>query len=264
MTFPSALDPIRSLQAAWKLLVRAPAPLLVGGVLLTLFEGGPWAFVGVDKPHPERVVAAVIGFGCCCGVVSLLVSSWIELGLARSVDEVQHTGCCDLSTLWNTHGRYVDMVLARLLALGVVIAALVPAGIVALGAALGQKLLHVDDGLVALFAILGWLVYLPVFLYIVLGLSWVSQAVAIEGHGAVAALKRSWQLASGTRIALAVYWLTLIVFAHLGICCFCVLYFLTSPLTYVSRTEAFLRLTRDEARPNPEAANVSAPPPLPN
>jgi hypothetical protein len=264
MKFPSALDPIRSLQAAWKLLTLAPGPLLVGGIALALMEGGHCVGLSQDEHDPEWIGPPAF-LVCCCyaGLVFFLISSWLEIGFARCVDETRHTGRTSFATLWDSRGRFGHMVLARLLAALIVIAAMLPiVGIVLLAVFLDRGP-HLREPIPGLVAIGGVLLYLPILLYIGLGLSWVTQAVALEERAAVDALRRSWQLASGHRLSLLIFRIALVLFAMLGFCCCCVGYFLTAPLTEIARNEAFLGLTRDEARPIlPAAPAIEAPPPI--
>ena len=259
MRFPSALDPIRSLTAAWKLITRAPGPLLVGAILLVITDGGMGTGGhfdnGQSNVNPAEMwqvwllAPFVIGFVCVVWAAMFLISSWLWIGFARAVDETRATGITTFTTVFDSRGRYVDMLLARLLVFGIELVAAVPYGVIALVAYLlyDQHIAGETEAIVA--GVGAALLYTPVYLYIVLGFSWVPQVVAIEERAPFDALKRSWQLAAGCRLSLAVYWVVLALFTFLGVCACCIGVFFTSAWSYVSRCEAFLELTREDARP---------------
>jgi hypothetical protein len=258
MRFPSALDPIRSLTASWKLITRAPGPLIVGGLLLTLTDGGMnggGQFNGggrnsdFDWDDVLRIAPFVVGCVCFLWLAVFLISSWLWIGFPRAVDEARATGTTSFTTVFDSRGRYFDMLLARLLALVLGVAAIVPYLLIAGVCYLlyREQLAHETAVIVA--GIAAALVYTPVYVYCVLGLSWVPQVVAIEERAPLDAVKRSWQLASGCRVSLAVFWLVLAIFTMIGVCACCIGVLFTGAWSYVSRCEAFLELTREDARP---------------
>lgn len=273
MKFPSALDPIRSLTASWKLIARAPGPLIIGGLLLVVTDDGMHGggqFTDTDFLRREwgALRPVVLGGACFLGIVFYLISTWLWIGLPRAVDETRATGTTTFATLFDARGRYADMLLARLLIGALVLLSLVPFGGIALVAYLlvDQRVAGETEAIVAGVSVA--LLYLPLWIYLVLGFSWVTQAVAIEERGPVDALQRSWQLASGSRWSLLVYWLVLFVFTLLGACACCIGVLFTGAWSFVSRCEAFLELTRDDARPIapahvPFESGTPAPPPAP-
>ena len=95
------------------------------------------------------------------------------------------------------------------------------------------------------------LLYLPVIVYVGLGLSLVKQAVAYEGLRPTQAIRRSWDLVAGQRWMLFLYLIVLGLFTLLGVCLCCVGYLLlTGPLTLIAQHESYLALTRGAERPS--------------
>jgi hypothetical protein len=279
MAFPRALDPIRSLQVSWRLLFASFGPLFVGGVILTLLGSSPG--IGIDweehRDLGERVGVA-IACGGCCGVVWLLVTSWIAIGFAHGVADTMQRGATRFESLFDARGRYGDMLLASFLLVVLHAAILLPFLGIVLGAHLFTNELDVPEAVVVLAAIAAALVWLPVVLYVLLGVTFVQQAVALEGHGAIEAFKRSWELARGHRLALFVFCLTIVVFKLLGLVCTCLCLgigvLLTGTLQQIAVNEAFVTWTRGGELPNwwiggggvwsaPPAATTGAVPPPP-
>ncbi len=93
---------------------------------------------------------------------------------------------------------------------------------------------------------LGGMLYLPVWLYVALGVSLTGEAVAIEGLGPVQALARSWNLARGNRMMLLAYLLVLMLFVVLGVCVFLVGMIVAGVLASIAHNESYLRLVRSD------------------
>jgi len=264
MQFPPALDPIRSLQASWRILTQAPGPILVGGILLLLFHPSAGLHLGAGEDL-EEILQSTFGLllvGGCCGLLGLLVSSWLGIGFANVVDEVRNTGSSGFPTLFDARQRYGDMLLAGLLVLVVEFVLSLPFAAAWLFGAALHEFADAPEELAVLVGLLGSLLYLPFFLYVMLGLVWAGPAVALENRPAIDALRRSWQLSSGRRLATLVLFLVNLLFTLLGLCCCGVGILLTGSLAVTSWVEAFLELTRDENRPiTPPAA--PPPPPVP-
>ncbi len=130
-----------------------------------------------------------------------------------------------------------------------------------IGASVIGRHTDIPDGIVALAAIAGFLVYLPFFAYLMLGIVFVPQEVALGGRSAIESFHTSWQLAHGRRLALFVFCLALAVFTFLGLCCCFVGVFFTGAVANVATFEAWLALTRpDGAPPVVVAPSPSAPP----
>ncbi len=265
MEFARAYDPIRALQASWKLLGRSPLPLLVAGILLTLFDGGGrLGFEWHDWEHHHRLpVGAVVvffGLATCFGLVCFLVGSWISLGIANVVEKTVIEGRASPADAFNARGRLFEMVLGQLLAVVIALGACVPFGLIALAAVFSTRALHMNEGLAVVAAILAALAYLPFYLYLILGISLSRQAIAIEGLQPVAALQRSWNLVRGNRLRLLLYWIVIGVFGALGLLLCCVGVFLTSTLEYTAQYESYLALTRPEDYSRSWLAGAPVPP----
>jgi len=256
MDFNQAFNPIRALQSAWKALAQAPLPLILGGVILVL--AGGWGsgvqFRSGEHGRPLEVfpyyplLVGLAGIFCCLAIVCFLVSSWVKIGLANSVEEVLRTGHTEVDHVFQAKGRFVNMIGSRILCKLIGIAATLPfVGLVVVAAILtrGFELRH---GLAVLVIASGSLVYLPIWAYVLLGVSLADQAVALEGADPIAAIRRSWSLASGNRLMLFVYWIALFVFTLAGVCLCCVGVFLTGTLARAALSESYLALTRGSER----------------
>jgi lysylphosphatidylglycerol synthetase-like protein (DUF2156 family) len=255
MTFADAFDPIRALQSAWKLVGRSPAPLIAGGVFLTLFGDLPAATLRFDAKHGADILPALLGLGLCCGIVGLLLSSWVSIGLANATEKTLTAGSARFEDLFESKGRFFDMVIARLLLWVIGVATMLPLIAVIVLAALGGSALDLHGALIALAIVTSILLWLPVFLYVNLGTSLATKAVAIDGLKPTEALRRSWDLARGHRLRLFVYWIALLVFTLLGLCLCCIGVLFTGAVTQVAANESYLAL-KGPAEP-------SAPPPMP-
>jgi hypothetical protein len=177
----------------------------------------------------------------------LLLSAWLSIGLANATEKTLVLGSARFEELFVSHGRFFDMVLVRVLRFLILLAVAIPFAMVGLAGAMIATTGHVDDGLIALGVVLSWLVYIPFYLFVALGLSLAIQAVAIEGLQPTQALRRSWSLASGNRLRLLVYWLTLCVFTLIGFCLCCVGVFVTGALAQVAANESYLQLVKSTA-----------------
>ncbi|MBK7876365.1 MAG: hypothetical protein IPJ77_11525 [Planctomycetes bacterium] len=257
MTFPAALDPVRSLTAAFRLVGRNPLPLLFGGVILLLFDRGHGlGIVGDwDSHHFQDELPGRIFFGGCCGLFGLLVWSWIGVGFAHVVEETRRSGTSAFATLFDARGRFGDMLLALFLHLLAWLAAGLPILLLFVGASVLGRHTDIPDGIVVLAAIAGLFVYLPFVAYVLLGLVFVPQEVALGARPAIESFRASWELARGRRLAIFVFCLALAVFTFVGFCCFCVGVLFTGAVANVATFEAWLELSR------PMVASPSAPPP---
>jgi hypothetical protein len=261
MTFADAYDPIRALQSAWKLIGRAPAPLIVGGLLLAFFGDGPWAMFRLEDHRSVDLLWFVLGVGLCCGIAGLLLTSWLSVGLALSTEKALVHGSARFEDLFESKGRFFDMVLTRVLLWLIGVAMALPLVLLALFAAIGGEALDVPDGLIALAVFGAVVVWLPLFVYVTLGVSLAVQAVAIEGAKPTEALRRSWTIASGNRLRLLVYWLALWIFALIGLCFCCVGILFTDALTLIAANESYVQLVRGGQPASPPVMDAPPPPP---
>lgn len=264
MTFPPALDPIRSLGAAFRLLGRNPGPLLVGGLILALFSTfrvgfslGDW-----DSHQFERELPGRLLFGGCCGLIGLFVWAWVGVGFAHVVEETRRTGTSAFGTLFDARGRFGDALLALFLHAVAWFVGFVPFVMIGVGANLLHRHTGLPDAVIALAAFGGGLVYLPVLVYVLLGFAFVPQEVLLGGRPAIESFRASWELARGKRLALFVYHLALFVFTLLGFCLCLIGVFFTSAVAILATFEAWLELTRPlTTAPPPAAAFQNTTPP---
>jgi hypothetical protein len=223
-------------------------PLLVGGVLilLTSGHGGPhFGFVFHDG-HPEwswrelePIVFPLIGICGCVSIGFFLLSSWLRVGFANAVEEIERSGHGKVDTVFQSKGRFGSMVLARILVGLVYLATAIPmiaAFFVLLALTRG---FHRHEGL-GLLLIPAGLIWLVPAVYVWLGVALTDQAVALEGHPPVEALKRSWSLVSGHRLMLLLFCIVNWIFGALGFCLCCIGVFLTGTLALAARSDAYL------------------------
>jgi hypothetical protein len=220
MDFAHAYDPIRALRSAWKLLGRAPLAFLACGALLLLVQVGfaiafPLTFA--EHRHLHRIsVIALLGFFGSVSAVAYLVGCWLSLGLAQAVEKSVVTGTARPGDLFETRDRYFEMVFGGAVVFLVSLLALLPFVAIALVATFLHERVRVPVPLVAFGGFISAAAYLMVYLYVLLGVSLWRQAIAIEGLGPVAALGRSWRLANGHRLRLALYWLVMSLVTFVG------------------------------------------------
>jgi hypothetical protein len=282
MEFNKAFDPIRALQASWKAVAQSPLPLILGGVLLLFTEGGGGgggrAFSiehhdsGLRWEDIRPFVIPILGMCACVGIAFFLFSSWVRVGFSNTVESVLRTGHGTVGQLFDAKGRFGNQVLSRLLTTVIGFACAVPFIALVVAIWLLTKGFERDEGLM-LVLIPGFLIWFPLFLYVVLGISLADQAVALEGAQPVDSLKRSWSLVSGHRLMLFLYYFVGAVFTLLGFCACCIGVLLTGSLVQVARSESYLALVRGTERSSwwiekgfaaaPAPEGWGTPPPVP-
>lgn len=258
MEFNQAYDPFRALQTSWQALKKAPLPLIIGGVILVITgDGGGGggnfgsSFHGqhdIDWDVLAPMLVGVVGIFCCLGIVFFVISSWVRIGFANTVEEVLRTGEGDVGRVFDGKGRLGPMILSRLLAGLIVVASILPYGLVVLAAALATEGFDRNEEVAAVILIGGLIVYLPVILYVGLGVALADQAVALEGLQPVDSVRRSWSLVRGHRWMLLWYSIVTAIFAAIGLCACCIGIFLTGTMTEIAKSESFLALTRGQER----------------
>lgn len=248
MPFRQAYDPFRALGGAWQLVTRAPATLIVGALLLCLCDH--WGLgLRFEDGHPAFLLwAAPLFTLCCLAFLGLWVLSCVlTLGLAQGVRRAARGEPERLGVLFETSGRLFDLLLASLLRGLAWLAVALPCGVlvagpIALGAAFDLEAL----GLV--LGILGGLAYLPLAVWLWLGLVLVPEAVAFEGRAPLAAFRRSFELARGNRLQLLFQALVLWLLSVGGFCLCFVGVFLTAPWARLAWFESFYRLSEESDR----------------
>jgi len=263
MRFEQAFDPFRSIQAAWKLLKQTPLTVLIGGLLLGFLDSGHggfgygdnWSSHRGDWNLEQRFEDAVpwlvifLPIMCCIGLVMFLASCWLQVGFARAIEIGLRTGRDEAGKVFEGAGRFVQMVIARFLGALICGATVLP--LVAVGFALWfvERQHHVGGGALVLLGVLALVLWVPLFLYIVLGLVLVIPVIAYEEVRPTAGIARSWQLASGNRLRLLWFWLVMAIFSGIGCCACCIGAFLTVPMAQVMRFEAYLALKHGDQFP---------------
>jgi len=267
MPTSQAFDPIRSLKAAWKLLMQTPAIVLVGGLLLWFLESGASGIFQLnfrldglqdlrhvgenlqrtfDELRPLMLI--LVPLVACVGLAFFALSSWIEVGFGRAIESGLRTGRDEIGKLFSGGDRFGAMLLARIFTALIQIGVAIP--MVALSLVLA--FLASRGGPEALW-VLGMLaiglVWTVVAVYVGLGLFLTKPIVALESCRPSEAIARSWKLASGNRIRLLWFVLLQILLSLAGICACCVGVLLSAPLTFTMRYEAYLALTRGEQFP---------------
>ena len=256
MEFNRAYDPIRALQTSWKALSRSPLPLLVGGVLLTLTDGsgggggGSWEndhrHYGGDWDEMWPILIPIVGICCCVGIAIFLFGSWVRVGFANTVESVLKTGQATVGQVFQSKGRFANIVFARIIVFLIHIATALPmVGAVAIVALLTRGFERDEE--LAFLLIPAGLVWFPLWVYVALGLSLVDQAAALEGLSPSDCVKRSWSLVSGHRWMLLLYWIVGFLFSLVGFCLCCFGVFLTNTLFETAKSESYLALVRGDA-----------------
>jgi hypothetical protein len=275
MEFSRAFSVSRSLSDAWKILFRAPASLLLAGVLLWLLSspGSPsWGIRYHDHwRHAEWLLPLVslIGlFGCFLGVLFFLAKCWIWVGFANAIESTARAGDESLARIFDAKDRWLAMALARLLWGACLLLLLVPFAVpVGLGV-FTHRVLEAPEPAAVAVGIAAGLVWLPVPVYVLLGLALVKPVVALEGLDPFAAFARSWSLARGHRLRLLWFFVALEVLTLSGLCLCLIGVMFTWTLTRVAWIDAYLALTRGGERERwwvsggLPAAAAPAPPPL--
>ncbi len=282
MEFNRAFDPFRALQSSFKAFVQAPLPILVGGVLLLLTSGGgphvefvfrdvhSWRDSWREIRHVLVPLVPVIGVCGCIGLALFLVSCWVGVGFANTVEEIERKGHGRVESVFQSKGRFGPMVLARLLVILIWIATGIPMMAAVFVIAAITHGFHRNEELALLLIPAGLVWVVPAF-YVWLGVSLTDQAVALEGLPPVEAVKRSWSLVSGHRLMLLLFYIVTGIFSALGFCLCCIGLLWTGTLAETARTDGYLALVRgdrsdwwiEKGHPLPAPVTGWGPPPSP-
>lgn len=264
MPFRDAFDPIRALKSAFQVISQSPAAIILGGFLLWICDV---ARAGI--PHPgfgqkrsaedlenvkqvahaawDALSAALTGltlvwltFALAFAIAAWLFRCVVFIGFAGSVEKTLERGSADTAGLFDARGRWASLALTQIVCGVLVFLSVLPgvavAGIVAALVAAGT-----DKPLLAgLLAAAIVLLYLPIVLYIGLGLSLAGHAVAIEDMRTNEAIVRSWLLVRGHRWSLLLFW---IVMALIHVLC-CCLVFGPTMVTETAAIDGYLRLVK--------------------
>jgi hypothetical protein len=264
MPFRDAFDPIRALKSAFQVISQSPAAIILGGFLLWICDVArtaiPHPKFAIDRPAEEldnirefahtawQALAAVLtgltlvwlAFAFAFAIAAWLFRCVVFIGFAGTVEKTLERGNADTAGLFDARGRWASMALTRIvcaLLFGLsTLPGIAVAGIVAAAIAAGtdKPLLA---GLVAGTIVL---CYIPIVVYIGLGLSLAGHAVAIEDMRTNEAIVRSWHLVRGHRWSLLLFW---IVMALLDVLCCCLLFGPTM-VTETAAIDGYLRLVK--------------------
>ncbi|MEM7308525.1 MAG: hypothetical protein AAF682_17720 [Planctomycetota bacterium] len=244
MRFRDAYDPFRALRAAFQLIQRAPATILVGSCLLMVCH---WS-VGFQFSDDPDDAPLVVFLGCAMCVLSLVffgLNALFTLGFATAVERVSVQGEERIGDLFRAHGRFWPYVLAYLLHALVALVAFGPFALFIFAAALLGGGMGGEEAGIAL-GILAFLLSLPGYVYILLGISLVPYAAAFERLMPFDALVRSWKLVSGNRLWLFWFYVVQMVFTLLGMLLCCIGVIATGMVSTIATFDAYLRLVRDD------------------
>jgi|GEM_PF-2096215 len=266
MKFEDAFNPFRALRHGVESMKRAPAPVLVAGLLLFALQacsgGGNYRMPGgSDSPWHTgssgmdaamiglMVMFAVIGLGCAA--VVLAVRSFIEPGTYRVGEAITIDGTTGMDRLFSGKDVWLSVLGYRLLtaaiSLGVTAVCALPGGLLlALAYVKGQ---HGGDPPVPLLVLGGLLIaalVVPVMLYVWLGLQLGTVAIALERLGTMAALDRSWTAARGNRLRLLWYDIVNMGLSMVGVMLCCVGLIPVYGIQACAMANAWLLYTRDD------------------
>lgn len=251
MRFSDAFDPFRGIANSWKLLLRAPAVVLIGGIVLMLTtygdRGTEYTTEGDVTAWEALGLAALTAGGCITAAILFVIASFVSLTFPRAVAGVVRTGESRVGALLEPGDQFLSMLLVRILTQLTLLAVWIPLFLAALtlvgaAAALGAP----EIG--AALAIPLVLLWVPIALWVYLGIRLSELAVALEGLGPVDAIGRSWELTNGNRLSLFLFLFVTWVFALLGVLAFCIGTFVTVPMRFTALYQAYLNLIseRDE------------------
>jgi hypothetical protein len=266
MPFSQAFDPIRSFQAAWKLLKQAPLSVLVGTLLpifvqfvlaiglelLVFLPLGMSQALQRGRPEPW-VLVLLVALGMGFGLVMTAFSCWIDAGFGRAVEQALRTGQDRTALVFSGAGRLGTLFLARLLCGLIGFACALAAMLPMLLLMMVFMVLMQTDLPVALKLVAGvgiGLLWLLASAYVMLGLSLVTAVVVYEDCGPTEAIARSWRLVRGNRWQLVVFFLFQFVMSLVGMLACGIGLFVAIPLAEVMRFEAYLALTQGREYPN--------------
>lgn len=248
----TAFSPIRALSNALDLLMKAPLPLWVGGLVLVfvqgLAQGGAQVQIDPDDAPDQMLWALLpfVAFGLCFSLVIAMVTSWLRVGYYGGVRTVMRAGDVEFGELYRATNRWLAVFLTVLLQGLVSVLALLPGIALAGAVVLNAKKDGVEDLALPILVLAASALYLPVFLYFSLGFSLMVYPAALDGAGPVESLQRSWQLASGIRLQLLLMGLLSAALAFVGILLCCIGLIPASILVEVMWCEAYVQATREQ------------------
>ncbi len=241
-----ALSPSRCVRSAWELTGKAPAAIWVAGLVLALVEGAPsaaWDYHGTfgvewdPQNGPFNWVRALFLWPMMTlvGLALSAVTAWLRCGYFLGLRRVMKTGTAELGEMYNAEGKWLSFFLTELLRAVLIGLAGIPCYLLALG--------FDGDGVGSAIMLVVALAYVPVWIYVMLGLSWMTQTVAFHGRSPLDSINASWELAAGNRWKIFILSLVsaLLIFLGLFLCCVGVI--AAAIVMEVMWVEAYLQLT---------------------
>ena len=234
LEFGKAFEVRQAFSKGWEAVKKAPLPLLVGGLIMNVTEGGNGGG-GNESGESDSVLGVVdttsaLAIGTesavILGVVAIaiiivfaffLARCFVHGGYLRLQRQVLKEGSAPFGVLFSGGDFFVSMILYKLVVLCVWLAVLLAVGIPA-------GLVGFVVGTTAGLGV-GVLLGLPVAIWLGLGLTMGEHSMVFEGKAPVDALKRSLELANGNRMTIFIYsFATLIVMivSLLGLLLLCV------------------------------------------
>jgi len=187
----------------------------VVSIAFSMVDGGVQLGLGALQGEPGPAAIAVSVF---LNVLSWIVQTGMQLGIMGACLNIAQGGKAEPGDLFGQFAR-LPHALAQYLVL------MTPFGLlvgVPVGIAIGFGFSPDSSAIVPIALGLGALVFLPIFIYVVLGLSFMQiELVQDPDVGPLEAMGRSWRIASGKRLWLLVLWFVVfaLTFAGLVACC---------------------------------------------
>ncbi len=260
MEFRTAYDPFRALGCAWRILWRAKLTMFLGGFLLLITDpwsdgpGGGTHQLQLDKCDMGNglwpLLQGPVGIGLLLALILMFVAflfhCLLRVGYGAAVQRVMVTGKEDIADLFRPRGLYGTMVFGMLLHILLVVLASAPFGLIVWGGFLIDQSIGLELPLALAGVCLG-VCYFFVWIWILLGLLLIPEAIAIEGLDPVSAVSRSWSLTRGHRLMLFLYAFVQVVLVVASFFCLCCLgVFVTSTWSTIAWYESYVRLTMPE------------------
>jgi uncharacterized membrane protein len=260
MNFSQAFNPLRSLKSVFETMKLQPAHLWGGGILLLFLEGGiqgSFQFIEpLGKALGEEAMVFLVCGGCVLGIGLLLASIWLAAGLFLNFRSVMQTGEATSGGIFDHQGKFLPLLLTRLLQGLASILAVLPIGIVfgimavafitPMALSEGSNGPDMSSAAVASIFVIGFVLLLVVLfasIYVGTGLMLSEAALLYEDRDPVDAVKRSWAMAKGNRLRLFAFMLVNGLFAMAGVLLCCVGVIATGTIARFAILEAFLQLS---------------------
>ncbi|MFT7668777.1 MAG: hypothetical protein ACI8X5_001476 [Planctomycetota bacterium] len=244
-------SPMRALNSAWLILMKAPLAMWVGGLILVVVDGfGSSGDHGTginfrlpkDMQHMLLWILPLSILGLLILLAVLALSSWIRLGFYKGVRTVMRRGEIEFEELFRRDSRWLDVFLATLLNRFLLLLLAVPFGLCVLVSIAVGSALNVGEGPIAAMGIISSLAYAPIAVYVALGLGFMSQAVVLDECGPLESVGKSWAVACGVRFQLIGIHLALFGLAISGVLACCLGVIVTATASKIGAEVLFCEL----------------------